>query len=87
LGLPTSDEQAVPGGRFSAFDGGAIYWTPETGAHVIWGGIRESWEGAGGPAGALGYPTTDEQIIPGGWKSEFQHGSITYTDGPHVETH
>ncbi|HZQ31458.1 MAG TPA: hypothetical protein VFB19_06965 [Mycobacterium sp.] len=87
LGLPTSNEEPGPnGGQYSTFAGGAIYWTPETGAHVIWGGIRSSWEHDGGAGGPLGYPTSDEKTIPGGWESEFQHGTITYTDGPHIQT-
>ncbi|GAA4982272.1 hypothetical protein [Kineococcus glutinatus] len=32
LGLPTSDEFAVPGGRRSTFEGGSITWTPAGGA-------------------------------------------------------
>lgn len=83
LGLPIGDEQpAANGGRCTIFQNGAIYWSPQTGAHIVRGPIRQVWEhendGAGGP---LGYPTTDEQTIPGGWRSEFQHGVITYTGG------
>lgn len=88
LGLPIGDEQPAPnGGRKTIFQNGAIYWTPQTGAHIVRGAIRQSWEhehgGAGGP---LGYPTSDEQPIPGGSQSQFQHGVITYTGGQiHVE--
>ncbi|ART69042.1 hypothetical protein BTO20_10985 [Mycobacterium dioxanotrophicus] len=82
LGLPTASEAAAPnGGQFSTFNGGAIYWTPQTGAHIVWGGIRDAWERDGGAGGRLGYPTSDEATIPGGWQSQFQHGTITYTDG------
>lgn len=36
LGYPTSDEKPVPGGpgRFSEFEGGAIFWTPNGGTEV-----------------------------------------------------
>nr|WP_228768952.1 hypothetical protein [Mycolicibacterium malmesburyense] len=82
LGMPTTSEEAAPnGGRFNTFDGGAIYWTPETGAHIVWGGIREAWEGDGGAGGQLGYPTSDEQTVPGGWQQEFQHGTVAFIDG------
>jgi len=27
---------------------------------------------------SLGYPTSDEYAVPGGRRSNFQHGSITY---------
>ncbi|MGV0836133.1 LGFP repeat-containing protein [Mycolicibacterium thermoresistibile] len=82
LGLPTADEEDAPnGGRFSTFEGGAIYWTSETGAHAVWGAIRDAWEREGGADGPLGYPTSDQQTIPGGWEADFQHGTISYVDG------
>lgn len=90
LGLPTGDEQPAPnGGRRQIFGAGAIYWTPQTGAHIVRGVIRSTWEYEyGGAAGPLGYPTSDEKPVPGGWQSQFQHGTITYTGGqPHVEIH
>jgi LGFP repeat len=38
LGYPVSDEQATPGpSRFSRFQGGSIYWTPETGPQEVYG--------------------------------------------------
>ncbi|TDH56239.1 LGFP repeat-containing protein [Mycobacterium talmoniae] len=86
LGLPTSGEQPGPGdGQYSVFEGGAIYWSPLTGGHVIWGAIRGSWDSQGGPGGPLGYPTTDEIAFPDGWQQSFQHGVITYTDRPHIQ--
>ncbi|BBY06847.1 LGFP repeat-containing protein [Mycobacterium noviomagense] len=83
LGSPISNEQPGPGGgRYSKFEGGGIYWTPQTGAHVVLGAIRDLWRNDyGGPAGPLGYPTADQQEIPGGWQQTFQHGTVTYTDG------
>jgi hypothetical protein len=88
LGLPISNEEPTPnGGRYSNFQGGRIYWTPQTGAHVVWGNIDATWRfdhgGAGGP---LGYPVSDEESVPGGWRQEFQHGTVTVTDGrPQVQ--
>lgn len=83
LDLPIGDEQPAPnGGQRQIFGGGAIYWTPRTGAHIVRGAIRVAWEhDYGGSAGPLGYPTSDEQPIPGGWQSQFEHGTITYTGG------
>lgn len=86
LALPTASEQSGPGdGHYNTFDGGAIYWSPTTGAHVLWGGIGNTWQQHGGAGGQLGYPTSDEQPIPGGWQQHFQHGTIMYTDGPRIE--
>jgi uncharacterized protein with LGFP repeats len=89
LGSPISNEQPGPGGgRYSKFEGGGIYWTPQTGAHVVLGAIRDTWRNDyGGPAGPLGYPTADQQDIPGGCQQTFQHGTITNTNGhAHVQT-
>jgi uncharacterized protein with LGFP repeats len=36
-------------------------------------------------AGQVGYPTSDEQAVPGGWEQRFQHGTITYTHRPHIK--
>lgn len=56
------------GGVYPAGDGfgqnfasGKIFFTPETGAHVISGAILEKYESLGGPADSdLGFPTIDE---------------------------
>ncbi len=73
LGSPISNEQAGPGGgRYTKFEGGGIYWTPQTGAHIVMGAIRDTWKhDYGGPGGPLGYPTRDQQDIPGGWRQTF----------------
>ncbi|MET1156389.1 GH25 family lysozyme [Arthrobacter sp.] len=46
------------GGCFQSFEGGAILWSPATGAHVSAAGpIRNLWQSTGFENGALGYPT------------------------------
>jgi len=77
-GLPTSDEQAVVGGRASTFTGATIYWSAGTGAHEVHGAIRARYLTYGGAGSPLGLPTSDEQPTPGGRQNTFQHGSITY---------
>ncbi|MGU3500430.1 LGFP repeat-containing protein [Mycobacterium sp. C31M] len=43
------------------FAGGKIFFTPETGAHIVTGAILEKYESLGGPADSdLGFPTIDE---------------------------
>lgn len=79
LGFPTTDERTTPDGvgRFNHFagsDGGSIYWTPETGAHGVWGAIRDRWEALGWELGPMGYPTTDELVPPDG-AGRFNHFS------------
>ncbi|MGY2067548.1 hypothetical protein [Blastococcus sp. SYSU DS0619] len=79
LGFPTSDEVVLPGGYLQLFQGGAIYWSPATGAHFIRGGIYEAWAKRGYETGWLGFPTGDEAQIPGGYVSTFQGGAIYWS--------
>lgn len=79
LGDPLTDETGTPDGvgRFNHFVGGSIYWTPNTGAFEVHGGIRDKWASMGWERSYLGYPTSDEVDFPeGGRANEFQHGGI-----------
>ncbi|MEU6645143.1 PQQ-dependent sugar dehydrogenase [Saccharomonospora sp. NPDC046836] len=85
LGYPTTDELVTPDGkgRYNHFSKGAsIYWTAATGAHGIWGGIRQRWAALGWERSPLGYPSTDEQTTPDG-RGRYNHfskgGSIYWT--------
>lgn len=80
LGYPVSDEQKAPDGtgRFSVFEGGSIYWSPDTGARVVRGRIRDKYEELGWEAGPLGYPIADEADVDGGKRSVFERGAITW---------
>jgi len=67
LGLPVGAEFATPGGgRAQNYVGGAIYWSPGSGAHAVKGAILAKYQALGGPGGLLGYPTTDETATPDG---------------------
>ncbi len=83
LGEPVTDETSTPDGvgRFNNFQGGSIYWTPETGAHEIGGAIREKWANLGWEQSALRYPTSDETatIDWSGRYNTFQRGLIYWT--------
>jgi uncharacterized protein with LGFP repeats len=83
LGYPLTDETTTPDGvgRFNHFQGGSIYWTPQTGAHEVHGAIRQRWAELGWERGFLGYPTSDELLTEDGTGrySEFQHGSIYWS--------
>jgi hypothetical protein len=83
LGDPTGPESSTPDGygRFRHFQGGSIYWTPDTGAHEVHGAILQKWASLGWERSDLGYPTTDESITPDGIGrfNHFQYGSIYWT--------
>jgi hypothetical protein len=83
LGFPTSNEQNAPGGgRQNTFagascgNGSVILWSSATGAHEMHGCLYKAfltqW---GGPGGAYGYPTSDEQATPGAM------GRVNYMSG------
>lgn len=81
LGAPITSEQGAPDGvgRYSVFTNGSIYWTPSLGAHEVHGTIRDKWAELGWEAGTLGYPISDEYTVPGGRRSDFEHGSILWS--------
>jgi M6 family metalloprotease-like protein len=87
LGVPITNESVTPDtiGRYNHFEGGSIYWTPQTGAHEVHGWIREKWAGLGWERSWLGYPLTDEIAAPGytayGLFNQFQGGRIYYSGG------
>ena len=85
LGYPTTDEDGTPDGigRFNHFSGagGSIYYTPSTGAHAVYGMIKQKWASLGWEKSYLKYPTSDEFDIPGGRENTFQGGYVTWTPG------
>jgi uncharacterized protein with LGFP repeats len=89
LGLPLTDETGTPDGvgRFNHFQGGSIYWTPNTQAHEVHGLIRDKWASLGWEKSFLGYPLTDETKTPDGVGryNHFQGGSIYWT--PKTQAH
>ena len=83
LGYPVHDERGTPDGigRYSRFEGGMIYWTPETDAHEIHGEILRHWSDLGFERSYLGYPVTDELDlgVNSGRFNNFQHGQIAWS--------
>jgi uncharacterized protein with LGFP repeats len=61
LGAKDGGVYAVGAGFGQNFAGGKIFFTPETGAHVMTGAILDKYQSLGGPADSdLGFPTIDE---------------------------
>lgn len=83
LGYPRSDEIAVGDGRgrVSWFDGGAIFWTPGTGAVEVRNPILHAWYTRGGPSHPVGYPIGPEHAVAGGAEQPFAGGVFTYRSG------
>lgn len=83
LGYPITDEITTPDkvGRFNHFQGGSIYWSPNSDAHRIGGAIKDKWAAQGWETGKLGYPQTDEIVTPDkrGRFNRFDNGFIYWT--------
>ena len=78
-GLPTTDDTSVTGGYSIAFTGGrSIFWSRATGAHLVYGAIRNRYAASGHQDSCLGFPTTDEYAVTDGRRNRFEGGSITY---------
>lgn len=83
IGEPTGPEQVCADGigHFRDYQGGAsIYFTPKTGAHLIYGLIRAKWIKLGREKGPNGYPITDEANAGSGKGrfNNFQNGTIIW---------
>lgn len=82
FGLPTTDETGAGTGRFNRFmfPGSAMSWHPRFGVHEVHGRIGEVYWAQGGPAGALGYPVSDEYPDgASGRSSDFEGGTLAWT--------
>ncbi|MCU1670655.1 MAG: hypothetical protein JWP40_3582 [Blastococcus sp.] len=66
LGPALTTEYAVAAGKCQDYARGVICWSPSTGAHEVHGVIYDRYKAAGGAAGVLGFPTTDERVTPDG---------------------
>jgi len=90
LGSATGDEQMAPDGRgrYRLYQNGAIYYTPQTGAHAMSGPIGDMWLSLGAERSELCYPTSEVTNLPDGRRMQrFEHGTIIWTqqDGPLVQ--
>ncbi|WP_162183373.1 LGFP repeat-containing protein [Psychromicrobium lacuslunae] len=87
-GFPIQDEAAAQKvtegaglntvGRYQKFEKALFLWSPATGTQIVRGEIRKYFE-ANGFEVKLGYPKSDEIAENGGFKQEFQNGTIHWT--------
>lgn len=83
LGYPTTQESCGLASSACAqdFQGGTIAWTPGIGAYAVRSDLKTAWLAAGGGAGAIGYPITEQScgLSGGGCHQLFQVGEIHWT--------
>ena len=68
-------------GKAQDFESGTAYWSPDTGAHALFGRIGARYAEIGGPTSWLGFPKTGESKTPDGKGRfvHFEHGSIYWS--------
>ena len=76
-GLPTSRQVSVAGGERQKFEEGTIYHSGPTGAHLLREPVLGRYLDKGGPAGHLGFPTSDvHKLQNGNLRASFEGGVI-----------
>jgi SpoIID/LytB domain protein len=77
-GLPTSRQVSVAGGERQKFEDGMILHSASAGAHFLRGLVLNRFLLKGGPAGRLGFPTSDvHRLQNGNLRASFERGVIT----------
>lgn len=83
LGYPIAPEFCGlrNGGCVQRFEGGAIHWSPATGAHPTWAAIADRWAGLNWESGQLGYPLDAEfcALRDNGCVQRFQGGVVYWS--------
>ncbi len=69
----------INGGVYQSYQGGAIIWSPASGAHYSVGAIRQAWAATGFETGRLGYPTSGEYLSGAGVAQNYEGGRINWT--------
>jgi len=82
-GCVTNEYPVGDDGARQDFRNGSVYWSPDTGAHALFGRIHARYQAVGGPSSWLGFPTTGEKTTPDGKGRyvHFENGSIYWTVG------
>ena len=80
LSYPVEAEQgtSAPGVVRQRFEFGALYWSDERGVLLVGGDIYRRYRQEGFEDGSLGVPVSREYAVPGGTRSDFAHGSLTW---------
>ena len=76
LGTPTSAEKVVAGGSVLAFAKADLWWSADTGSHLLTGDPRTAYNELGGATSELGFPKTDVITSETGTTVDFQMGRI-----------
>jgi len=81
LSYPLEAERATttPGVVRQRFEFGALYWSADRGVLLVGGAIYRRYLAEGAEEGSLGVPVSREYTVPGGARSDFAHGALTWS--------
>lgn len=81
MGYPTGAETCglTQGGCYQDYQGGAIIWSPGTGAQPTWGATRAEWGARNFDRGSLGFPTGAETCSGGPCTQYYQFGKVSWS--------
>lgn len=96
LGFPISDELTTPDGigRYNFFEHGAIYWTPQHGAHPVTEPVLTDWANSGYEKGPYGYPVesakpekdfVSQRFTGGVLEAAIKNPLMNLTSTPYIE--
>ncbi len=77
LGTPVGAEKVVAGGSVLAFPKADLWWSDDTGSHLLSGDVRSAYNELGGAASKLGFPKIDLKTSGSGTSADFELGRIT----------
>ncbi|MCT3018034.1 hypothetical protein EFN97_04160, partial [Propionibacterium freudenreichii] len=78
LAFPRGGEVAIAGGALQDFEGGRLYWHPNSYAYLVRGAVGATYDAWGGSSGALGFATSNENPTADGTIQSFQNGTIAW---------
>ena len=83
VGASDGETYQVGDGYARKFTEGKIFFTPDSGAHLLYGAVLDRYESLGGPADSdLGFPTLDE--VPGLIGPESRVSTFNASDKPAI---
>ncbi|WP_305093398.1 N-acetylmuramoyl-L-alanine amidase [Prescottella sp. R16] len=68
------------GQLYAFFQNGALVTSPLGGVMTVIGKIFQTWQSAGGVASDIGLPISDEYRVDGGFRSDFERGSMIFDE-------
>ncbi|QBJ96683.1 cold-shock protein [Rhodococcus sp. ABRD24] len=74
------------GQLYALFQNGAIFTSPNGGVFTVLGKIFETWKSIGAELSPVGLPISDEYAVPGGFRTDFERGSLVFDEATGVVT-